>query len=136
VIEGITWADEISPTSAKTLVVYDQGWLKGMPAITIHSHGKGSVVYVGTLLRGTSLSALLAWLCQEAGVKAVLQTPSGVRAYERRSAAHRLVFLLNFGEQEQVIQLDEPWEDTFTGKQISQVDLALAGVAIIRRSRS
>jgi beta-galactosidase len=134
--EGITWADEIIPTSAQVLAVYDQGWLKGKPAITLHSHGKGSVVYVGTLLRGTSLQALLAWLCQEAGVKAVLQTPSGVRAYERRSAAHRLVFLLNFGEQEQVVQLDEPWEDIFTGKQISQVDLALAGVAIIRRRRS
>ncbi len=135
VTEGVTWADEIIPVSARVLATFDQGWLKGMPAITIHAYGKGKVVYVGTLLRSTSLQALLAWLCLDVGVEAVLQTPPGVRAYERRSAAHRLVFLLNFSEQAQVVPLDEPWEDGFTGKQVEQVSLELAGVAIIRHNR-
>jgi beta-galactosidase len=135
VTEGVTWVDEIIPTSAQVLATFDQGWLKGKPAITVHAYGKGKVVYVGTLVRGTSLQALLAWLCQEAGVDAVLPTPPGVRAYERRSATHRLVFLLNFSEGEQVLHLAEPWEDCFTGKQVIQVELKPAGVAVIRRSR-
>ncbi len=135
VTESVTWADEIIPTSAQVLATFDQGWLKGMPAITIHAYGQGKVLTVGTLLRGASLQALLDWLCQEAGLEAVLPTPPGVRAYERRSATHRLVFLLNFSEQAQVVLLDEPWEDGFTGKQVEQVVLELAGVSIIRHNR-
>ena len=132
VVEGASWADEIIPTTARVLAAYDQGWLKGMPAITIHEYGRGKVVYVGTLLRGSSLQALIAWLCQEAGVKPVLQTPPGVRAYERRSTTYRLVFLLNFSEKEQVVRLEEPWEDVFAGKQVGQVEIGPAGVSVIR----
>ena len=131
VAEGASWADEIIPTTARVLAAYDQGWLKGMPAITIHEYGRGKVVYVGTLLRGSSLQALIAWLCQEAGVKAVLQTPPGVRAYERRADSYRLVFLLNFSEKEQVVRLEEPWEDVFAGKQVKQVEIEPAGVSVI-----
>jgi beta-galactosidase len=136
VTEGIVWADEIIPTTARVLAVYDQGWRKGMPAVTIHPHGKGQVVYTGTLLRGSSLQALVSWLCQEAQVAPALHTPPGVRLYERRSETERLVFLLNFSEAEQGVLLDEPWEDVFTGKQVTQVNLALAGVSIIRRKQS
>ena len=65
----------------------------------------------------------------------MLQTPPGVHAYERRSATHRLVFLLNFSEQALVVRLDEPWEDMFTGKKVEKIVLELAGVSIIRHNR-
>lgn len=134
VMEGVTWADEIIPTSARVLAVYEGGWLKGYPAITIHEYGSGKVVYVGTLLRGSSLQTLIAWLCQEAGVKAVLQTPPGVRAHERRCATYRLVFLLNVSDQPQVVELGETWEDVLTGKQVVKVELGLAGVSVLRHN--
>jgi beta-galactosidase len=135
VTEGTVWADEIHPATAKVLAVYDQGWRKGMPAITLHPYGKGQVAYVGTLLRGGSLQAWVGWLCREAGILPVLQTPLGVRAYERRSDRERLVFLLNLSETEQAVRLADPWEDVLTGKLVEQVDLPLAGVSVIRRKR-
>jgi len=134
VMEGLTWTDEIIPTSARVLAVYEEGWLKGIPAITIHEYGKGKVVYVGTLLRGSSLKAFTAWLCQEAAVKAVLQTPPGVRAHERRCATYRLVFLLNISDQSQVVDLGEKWEEVLTGKQVTKVALGLAGVSVLRHN--
>jgi beta-galactosidase len=135
VTEGVIWADEINLTTATVLAVYDQGWRKGLPAITIHPYGKGQIVYVGTLLRGGSLQAWVSWLCQQAGVLPVLQTPPGVRAYERRSDTERLVFLLNISEAEQSVPLAEPWEDVLTGKLVEQVDLPLAGVSLIRHKK-
>jgi len=134
VMEGLTWTDEIIPTSARVLAVYEEGWLKGIPAITIHEYGKGKVVYVGTLLRGSSLKAFTAWLCQEAAVKAVLQTLPGVRAHERRCATYRLVFLLNISDQSQVVDLGEKWEEVLTGKQVTKVALGLAGVSVLRHN--
>jgi hypothetical protein len=62
------------------------------------SYGKGKLVYVGTLLRGANLDAFMAWLKDLAGVQVNLVTPAGVRAYERQSQTHRLLFLLNFSE--------------------------------------
>jgi beta-galactosidase len=135
VTEGVVWADEIIPTTASVLAVYDQGWRKEMPAITIHPYGKGKVVTVGTLLRSSSLQAWVSWLCQEAGISPLLQTPPGVRAYERRSDTERFVFLLNFSEAEQLVRLNEPWEEAFTGKRVTQVRLSLAGVSVIRQKQ-
>jgi beta-galactosidase GanA len=77
----------------------------------------------------------VSWLCQEAGISPLLQTPPGVRAYERRSDTERFVFLLNFSEAEQLVRLNEPWEEAFTGKRVTQVRLSLAGVSVIRQKQ-
>ena len=136
VTQAALWADEIILTTAKPVATYTSGWVAGLPAITINDYGKGKVVYVGTLLRDEDLHAFIGWLSNIAGVEPALSTPAGVRAYERQSQTDRLVFLCNFSDQPQVVPLDEPWRDTLTGQDIQEVQLPLAGVAVIQKAKS
>ena len=135
VVQGTVWADEINLTSGQVVAQFDSSWLKGMPAITVNRCGKGMFVYVGTVLRGASLDALTAWLTGLAGVQPNLATPPGVRAYERQSADYRLLFVMNFSEQVHSVALGETWEDVLAGKPVQQVDLPLAGLAILKKAK-
>jgi beta-galactosidase len=131
-MEATAWADEIIPTSAKVLATYDGGWLTDYPAITLNTYGKGKVVYVGTLLRGESLKAFIAWLCALADVPLGLETPEGVRAYERRNAEIRLLFLLNFSDDAQTVVLDGQWEDTLASGHYESVTLPPSDLKILK----
>jgi beta-galactosidase len=131
-MEATAWADEIMPTTARVLATYDEGWLAGYPAITLNTYGKGKVVYVGTLLRGESLKAFIAWLCALADLPLGLSTPEGVRAYERRNEKMRLLFLLNFSDVAQTVALDGQWEDTLAGGHYESVTLPPADLKILK----
>ncbi len=133
--EARVWADEISVTGAEVLVTYGDGWLQGTPAITINTYGAGKVVYVGTVLRDETLRAFVAWLCDLAGVPLGLETPEGVRAYERQSEDARLLFLLNFNAAARLVSLDGEWSDAFTGERPKQVELQPADVRVLTRDK-
>ena len=137
-LEGCNWADEIELAGAEPVATYAQGWLKGIPAVTLHAFGKGKVVNVGTLLRGESLASFMAWLCSQAGVQPVLATPPGVHAYERRGRGPggeglRLVFLTNEGDETSEVSLDGTYEDLLDGGKTAQVKIPPAGVKILRQ---
>jgi beta-galactosidase len=132
-LRGELWADEIELNGAVPVAEYGTGWLKGMPAVTVHPYGKGKVVYVGTLLRGETLQAFAAWLTKEAGVKAVLATPPGVSAHERLGGGMRVLFLLNHGEEAREVKLDGEYEDLLAGGKINRVILPAAAVAILKQ---
>ena len=133
--EATTWADEVIVAGAQVLAIYDEGWLEGVPAITVNEYGKGKVVYVGTVLQGEALKAFVSWLCELAGAPAGPHTPEGVRAHERQSDDVRLLFLLNFSEADQTVLLDGEWEDTLTGELYSQVELRPADVSIFKKAK-
>jgi beta-galactosidase len=131
--EADVWADEIIPTTALTIATYDDCWLSGKPAITVNRFGKGKVVYVGTVLTDDTLRAFVQWLCRLTGVSAVLQTPDGLRAYERRSDQTRLLFLLNFTDGPQPVALGEEWSDAFTGEPTSKVTIPPIDLRLLAR---
>lgn len=135
VAQGSVWADEIVLTTANPVASYQAGWLADTPAVTVNTFGKGKVVYVGTLLRGENLEAFITWLARLAEVAPSLRTPPGVRAYERQSDAHRLVFLLNFAVSPQVVELDATWHELLSGQDVQSVHLSPAGVAIIQKPK-
>ena len=131
--EAALWADEIQLTTAEVQTAYASDWLRGMPAITVNRYGRGKVIYVGTILRGPSLQAFMAWLLALAEVPLGPVTPPGVRAYERRSDILRLLFLLNFNEEATLVHLPEPWQDAFTEEPGQEVTLGPADVRILKR---
>jgi len=128
------WADEIILTTAQPVATYAEGWLDGIPAITLNNFGKGKVVYVGTMLRDESLASFTGWLAKLAGVAPVLATPSGVRALERASATERYLFLLNFTDTPQTVALNEQWPDAFGGAPLSKAGIAANDLRILRRA--
>jgi beta-galactosidase len=133
--EARIWADEISMTGAEVLATYGDGWLEGTPAITINAYGAGKVVYVGTVLRDETLRAFVAWLCDLAGVPLGLETPEGVRVYERQSEDARVLFLLNFSKAARRVSLDGEWRDALTGERLKEVELQPVDVRVLTRDK-
>ena len=58
-----------------------------------------------------------------------------MRAHERQSEDSRLLFLLNYGESEQTVALDAPWDDVFTGESCQDVAVEAAGVRLLKRAK-
>jgi beta-galactosidase len=127
------WADEIILTTARSVATYGEGWLAGMPAITLNESRKGKVLYLGTVLRGEALASFLGWLTKLAGVAPVLATPANVRALERASATERYLFLLNFSDAAQTVPLGEEWSDAFDGAALTKAEIGPDDLRILRR---
>ena len=128
---GTVLADEIKVTSAEVLVTFGSGWRKGLPALTVNSWGKGKVYYLGTVLGEEAMDVLVEHLCGEAGVKSIMETPKGVRAYERHGEKENLVFLLNYTEEEKTVVLPRIGHDAFTGEAVETVTLGPVDLAIL-----
>jgi beta-galactosidase len=114
--EASVLSDEIHPTTAKVLATYASGWRAGLPAITAHQFGKGQVIYVGTSLRGESVTALVTYLCAETRVSGLCDTPAGLRIYQRVGPDERLWFALNYTEEELSFTPPGTWADILRGK--------------------
>jgi beta-galactosidase len=134
--EGAVWADEIQLNGASAVAYYASAWVKGLPAVTVNNYGKGKVIYIGTVLRDASLQAFAEWLTHLAGIEPNLPTPAGVRAYERQGADFRLLFLLNFGEDNQTVLLGSTWREILTDQDVSEVHLPYAGLAVLKKEKS
>jgi beta-galactosidase len=98
------------------LAIYAAGWREGLPAITAHRYGKGTVIYVGASLRGESLSALIAHLCAETGISGLCETPVGLRVYRRVGPDEQLWFALNYSEGELSFTPPGAWLDLLSGE--------------------
>jgi beta-galactosidase len=129
-------ADEIHPAGAEVLAQYASGWRAGLPVLTRNRWGSGQVFYLGTVIEGEPLAALVDYLCAQAGVAAGLSTPAGVFAHERRGEKERLLFLLNENEQPQEVALPEGWKDALTGVTSRTVRLEGVDVRVFERSVS
>jgi beta-galactosidase len=109
-------SDEVHAVTADVLATYADGWREGRPAITVHRFGKGRVVYVGTSLRGESLSALVTYLRAEAEVSALCETPDGLHVYQRVGPDERLWFALNNTEEPLTFTPPGTWVDILSGE--------------------
>jgi beta-galactosidase len=114
--EASVLADEVHPITAEVLATYAAGWRKGLPAITAHRYGQGTVLYVGASLRGESMSALVAHLCADTGSAGLCETPAGLRVYQRVGPDERLWFALNYTEDELSFTPPGAWQDILSGE--------------------
>ncbi len=99
---------------ADSLGEYVGTWFAKTPAVTVRKFGKGRAIYVMTFAEERFYTDFLATVCAEAGVKPVLDLPvnENLEIVERSAAdGRRLIFLLNYAEQEQFIDLPEAMDD-------------------------
>lgn len=128
-------ADEIHPVTASVLATFDGGWRRGLPAITANRYGAGMVVYLGTILEGQPLAALISYLRGLAGVASVMETPPGVVAHERVDDRIRLRFLLNYNEAPATVTLPDGWRDAFTGQPCREAEIAAVDMRLVVADR-
>ena len=112
--EGSYWCDLLSLHGAETLATYDDRWFSGIPAVTRHRHGKGTVVYAGTVPDVPYLRSLLSGICAEAGILPNVTEPSSpliesVKVFRSRDREDEHLHLINFSNESQSVRLPCPY---------------------------
>ncbi len=128
------WCDLLHLEGAEALATYTGDFFAGRPAITRHSHRKGTAYYLGTRLNAAGLDALLARVIKDANVQPLLSAPAGVEVTVRESVSERFLFLLNHTDGAARIPLGR-WRGTnlLTRQPAARtITLAPLDVAVIR----
>jgi beta-galactosidase len=124
-------ADEIHPAGAEVLASYAAGWRKGLPVLTGSRAGQGQVFYLGSVIDGLAMDALVEYLCQQAGVAPGIATPPGVFAHIRSGEKERILFLLNENEEPASVWLPDGWHDIFSGEAAGEVEIGPVDVRVL-----
>jgi beta-galactosidase len=128
------FADLITLQAAASLATYSRGWHEGYHAVTVNRVGKGSAVYVGTHLLEGFYRRLFRWLLPSCGFEPLLSLPDGVEVCTRTGKAGDVVFVLNFRDESQKLELPGKYRDLLADSPVSQkVELSPYGVAVLLR---
>jgi beta-galactosidase len=114
------WADVLQPSRAEVLGTYTSDSYAGRAAVTMNNFGKGKAVYIGADLTGPSLSRVLQKLAGLAGVKPVIEVPSGVELTVRGAGNKQWIFLLNHSAERQQVNTPGTFKDLLTGEMLAQ----------------
>ncbi len=129
------WSERVALAGAETVTSYASGPLTGVPAVTRHSYGEGVAWYLATRPDPSTLAALLARICEEAGVQPVLAgVPTGVEAVRRTGADAEYLFLIDHAGSGAEVPAEGV--ELLTGKDVSGwVTVPPGGVAVVREPR-
>jgi len=138
--ESHLWAEQLKVRDeAGTQIIArygaSNGWLDGQPAVTVHSHGKGRVYFVGAYLDEASQQSLLQRIVTTAGVQPVMETPSGVEAGKRVDArGQEVLIVINHEQTEKLVRLSWPAREHLSGRSVTdELMLEPYGVAVLTR---
>ncbi len=95
---------------------YGTDFYKGMPVITKNAFGNGNAYYLATASTEEFYRTFLTDLCEEQGIKPVLETPAGVEVTSRENEKGQLVYILNHNDSETELFLPSAMQDVITGK--------------------
>ncbi len=95
-----TWADLLTPTTAKVLATYESNAYKNVAAVTQQTHGKGSCLTIGLWADANVLRELLSPVLKQAKIETV-NLPEGVRVTTRANTN----YLLNFNPSEVALNI-------------------------------
>lgn len=128
--------DLIHLEGARALAYYQHDFYKGMPALTVHDFGQGQAYYIASRNKGDFHLDFYKKVAEKAGVKPVLSTnlPAGVTAQKRTNGEQDYIFLLNFTDEKQMIQLEDGvYEDLLEDYQVQEeMELAPLDVHILK----
>jgi beta-galactosidase len=125
------WYEQVEPTSAHALALYEDGEFPETPAVTANPVGAGRVLYLAGAADLETLAGIYAAVARGLGL-ATAALPEGVERVELQRNGETLVVLLNHGDREQAVTLDEPRQDLLAnGGRRRRVRLAPFGVAVL-----
>jgi beta-galactosidase len=127
------WFDILSPTRAETLATYGKKYYAGSAAVTVNTFGKGHVYYVGTEPSSPEFyDRFTARVLHEVAIERGPQLPDGVEMATRSASGRRIVFLLNYTDKKQSVDLGQTYRDALSGATgLTTADLAPYGVEVL-----
>ncbi|HHX64610.1 MAG TPA: beta-galactosidase [Chloroflexi bacterium] len=118
--------DLIHAESAQVLATYGDDFYAGRPALTVNRYGRGQAYYLAADPKPAFLTDFLGQLCDEMGIAAPLEVPSGVEVTQRHKEGNTYTFVLNHHAGPVRITLPRPAQDLLTGRTLGG-DVELAG---------
>jgi beta-galactosidase len=129
--------DLIHTEGAEVLATYGSDFYAGRPALTVNKFGKGKAYYVASRNEEPFNSDFLSRVIEEAGLALTIATelPSGVTAQLRTDGENEYIFLMNFSNSEQEVELGS---DEYTNMLedfvvTGSISLPINGVAVLKR---
>ncbi|WP_312540741.1 beta-galactosidase [Enterococcus sp.] len=96
-------SDIIHLEGAEALAHYTSNFYAGMPAVTKHAYGKGTVFYFGTRLDPASFDHIMNDVKETAGIEPILAEQTALEITRRQSESHDYYFLINFQSAPQTL---------------------------------
>ncbi len=110
------WFDVLDLTSAESIATYTKGYYAGKSAASTNRFGKGYVIYIGTeLSKPASYSKLVIGLADSTGLSLGPSLPDGVELAVREKPGMRILFLMNYTEKAQTVNLGLACKNALTG---------------------
>jgi beta-galactosidase len=121
---------------ARSLGEYESTWFARTPAVTERSVGAGRALYVTTFAEERFYADFLRDVCEEAGIRPVLEAPvnEAVEIVERSAPdGRRFLFLLSYSDQEQIVELPASMDDIWNEQSVpSRCVIPPYGVRVLR----
>ncbi|HLF89125.1 MAG TPA: beta-galactosidase, partial [Anaerolineales bacterium] len=127
------YAELLEPKGAEVLAVYASEFYKGKAVLTVNSYGQGKAYHLGAYLGDAFLGEFYQCLVRSHLIEPVLPgaIPIGVSIQTRQTDQKQYLFLLNFTEREQGIELEsEDWIPLSEEKEGAQISLPGYGVKV------
>ncbi|MED4957693.1 beta-galactosidase [Paenibacillus macerans] len=97
--------DLIHAEGAEVLAEYGADFYKGMPVLTVNRFGNGRAYYVASSPEASFLQGFLKNLCEEKGIKPLLEAPAGVETARRVKDGIDYLFLLNHSAEDAQVDI-------------------------------
>ena len=134
--EIVDYCDLIHPETAEVLGKYKDDFYKDMPALTVNKYGNGKCYYLAGKAKDEFFFDFYKKLTEELNIKKVLETelPTGVTAQVRENENGRFIFIMNFNEVENKVDLgNKEYVDMLTEEKVSgEVELKKYGILILK----
>jgi beta-galactosidase len=102
---------EVHDGEVDVLASYAASYYAGTPAVTLRRKGKGSVIHFGSFFTRQNVSALLETLEIQDPIRIWVDVPAAVEAISRSDGIEQFCFLLNFADQPQRLNFEQPAYD-------------------------
>ncbi len=113
------YCELIKLTGAEVLGTYESDFYAGMPAITVHSYGKGKAYYIGTRMEEEDLIKFFTQIWSECGIKEK-ELPEGVEYLTRTAEdGSTFDFYVNYNAMPVTVQLSKDGTNLLNGEAVS-----------------
>ncbi|WP_410769681.1 beta-galactosidase [Fontibacillus sp. BL9] len=135
--EARDYCELIHADSAEVLARFDSDFYEGHPAVTMNRCEQGRAFYIASRNESRFQDSFYRELVKELGISPVhcFKYPKGISVQARTDGETDYIFVMNFTEESQVVDLDRSYRDMISGEMVEHtVELPQYGALILKAS--
>lgn len=122
--EARVFCDLIHLQKATALAEYKSDFYAGRPALTVNNYGAGKAYYIASRNQKEFLADFYESLSKKLALKKNLdlKLPAGLTATTRTDGQNEYIFVMNFSEKKQQLNLKEEYLELLSGRKVKQLN--------------